>query len=76
MHRRLPSISWMKLIKALKKVGYLPTGQSGSHIILRRKDGKRIIVPRHDPIGKGLLMEIMAEAGLTREEFLNLLERV
>lgn len=65
----------MKLTKALKKAGYLPTGQSGSHIVLR-KDGRRIIVPRHDPIGKGLLMEIIAEAGLTKEEFLKLLEEV
>ena len=74
MSKRLPSISWMKLIKVLKKVGYLPTGQSGSHIILRRKDGKRIIVPRHDPVGKGLLMEIIADAGLSKEDFLKLLE--
>ncbi len=47
--------------------------QSGSHIVLRHIDGRRIIIPRHDPIGKGLLMEIIAEAGITREEFLDLL---
>jgi len=63
---KLPSISWMKLIKVYKKVGYLPTGQSG----------RRIIVPRHDPIGKGLLIEIIAEVGLTKEELLKLLEEV
>ena len=44
--------------------------------LLRKKDGRRIIVPRHDPIGKGLLMEIIAEAGLTKEDFLKLLEKV
>jgi hypothetical protein len=33
-------------------------------------------MPRHDPIGKGLLMEIIAEAGLSKEDFLKLLERV
>ncbi|MBI2127221.1 MAG: type II toxin-antitoxin system HicA family toxin [Thaumarchaeota archaeon] len=59
---KLPSISWRDVIKALKKKGYHPTDQSGSHIVLRHIDGRRITIPRHDPIGKGLLMEIIAEA--------------
>lgn len=70
---KLPSLSWREIIKALKKIGYLPVGQSGSHIILRNADGKRITVPRHDPVGKGLLLEILSEADITKEEFLDLL---
>ncbi len=70
---RIPSLSWREVLKALKKVGFLPVRQSGSHILMRNKEGNRIVVPRHDPIGKGLLMEILAEAGITREEFLELL---
>ena len=70
---KLPSLSWREIIKALKKVGYTPVGQTGSHIILRNTEGKRITVPRHDPVGKGLLMEIIAEADITKEEFLKLL---
>jgi len=38
--------------------------QSGSHIILRNQEGKR-----HDPIGKGLPMEIIAETGMTKNLF-------
>jgi hypothetical protein len=37
------------------------------------KDERAIPVPRHDQIKRGLLLEIIAEAGLTREEFLELL---
>jgi len=70
---RLPSVSWRKVLKALRKIGFVPVRQSGSHIILRNQEGKRISVPRHDPIGKGLLMEIIAEAGITKNEFLELL---
>jgi len=40
---------------------------------MRNREGKRITIPRHDPIGKGLLMEIIAEAGITKEKFLELL---
>ena len=71
--RKLPSLSWRHLVKALKKIGYTPTGQSGSHIILRNPEGKRVTVPRHDPIGKGLLMETIAEVGLSKEELIELL---
>lgn len=70
---KLPSLSWREIIKALKKIGYLPVGQSGSHIILKNVEGKRITVPRHDPVGKGLLLEILSEANITKEEFLYLL---
>jgi hypothetical protein len=31
-------------------------------------------VPKHDEIKRGLLMAIIEEAGLTKEEFLKLLE--
>jgi len=32
-------------------------------------------VPKHEEIKRGLLIEIIAEAGLTREEFLRLLKK-
>jgi len=70
---RLPSVSWREVVSALGKIGFAPARQSGSHIILRNDEGKRITVPRHDEIGKGLLMEILAEAGVSREQFLKLL---
>jgi predicted RNA binding protein YcfA (HicA-like mRNA interferase family) len=46
--------------------------QRGSHIILV-KDERVIPVPRHNQIERGLLLEIIAEAGMTKEEFLKLL---
>jgi len=70
---RLPSLSWREILKALGKIGFVPVRQSGSHITMRNREGKRITIPRHDPIGKGLLMEIIAEAGITKEKFLELL---
>jgi len=35
----------------------------------------RITVPRHEVIKKGTLLSIIHQAGLTREEFLELLKR-
>jgi predicted RNA binding protein YcfA (HicA-like mRNA interferase family) len=48
--------------------------QKGSHIFLT--DGKhRVTVPRHEPIKKGTLLSIIQQAGLTREEFLELMKK-
>jgi predicted RNA binding protein YcfA (HicA-like mRNA interferase family) len=49
--------------------------QKGSHLILI-KDEYIVPVPKHREIKRGLLMEIIAEAGLTREEFLKLLKEI
>jgi len=61
------------VIKALAEVGFKVVRQRGSHIIIMK--GERVVpVPRHDQIKRGLLLEIIAEAGLTKEEFLRLLD--
>jgi len=65
-----------KVIKALSKVGFVPVRQKGSHIILKNEEGVVIVVPNHpgEDIGRGLLLKIIKQAGLTKEEFLKLLE--
>jgi predicted RNA binding protein YcfA (HicA-like mRNA interferase family) len=45
--------------------------QKGSHLILV-KDERIVIVSRDAEIKRGLLMEIITEAGLMKEEFLQL----
>ncbi len=69
---KLPLLSWREVIKALGKVGFKIDRQKGSHIILV-KDDLVVPVPKHAEIKRGLLMEIITEAGLTKEEFLRLL---
>ena len=69
---KLPLLSWREVIKALNKIGFVVARQKGSHIILV-KDDRVVPVPRHDQIKRGLLLEIIAEAGMTKEEFLKLL---
>jgi predicted RNA binding protein YcfA (HicA-like mRNA interferase family) len=63
---KLPLLSWREVLKALSKAGFVVARQRGSHLIV-------VPVPRHDQIKRGLLLEITAEAGLTKEEFLKLL---
>ena len=72
---KLPLLSWREVVKVLTKAGFQAARQKGSHLILI-KDEHVVPVPKHKEIKRGLLMEIIAEAGLTREEFLKLLKEI
>jgi predicted RNA binding protein YcfA (HicA-like mRNA interferase family) len=63
----------VKLREALTSAGFQVARQKGSHLILIKNE--RIVpVPKHKEIKRGLLMEIISEAGMTKEEFLGLLK--
>ncbi len=72
---KLPVVSGREVVKALHKLGYEVDHQTGSHLILRhvKEPHRRITVPNHPEIAKGTLRAIISDAGLTVEEFLNLL---
>jgi len=72
---KLPVVSGIKVVKALTKVGYELDHQTGSHMILRKREPPhlRITVPNHKEIAKGTLRSIIREAGLSVEEFVRLL---
>ena len=69
---KLPLLSWREVVKALTLAGFQVARQKGSHLILV-KDERIVPVPKHEQIKKGLLMAIIEEAGLTKEEFQKLL---
>lgn len=73
---KLPVVSGTKVVKALASIGYEVDHQTGSHMILRHKEEphRRLTVPNHDEIAKGTLLAIIRQSGLTREEFIDLLQ--
>lgn len=73
---KLPILSGADLVKTFAKIGYEFDHQTGSHMILRHKEPpyRRLTIPNHREIAKGTLRAIIRQSGLTREEFLNLLD--
>ena len=71
---RLPVISGDEFVKAVARIGFAWDRTQGSHIILIGPAGRRLSVPRHRELGRGLLRALIRDAGLTREEFLRLLQ--
>ncbi len=76
-NNKLPSVSGHKICKALNKAGFEQSRTKGSHIILKKKGNPEgtitVVVPLHKIIRKGLLINIIKQSGLSREEFLKYL---
>jgi predicted RNA binding protein YcfA (HicA-like mRNA interferase family) len=72
---RLPRITGREAIAALRKVGFEVVRIKGSHHFLRHADGRRTVVPVHsgETIGPGLLMAILRDCELDRDDFIVLL---
>ena len=73
---KLPSVSGARLVRALKRAGFVELRQKGSHVSLERRTEEgvyRTVVPQHDSLHKGTLSKILKQAGLTIEQLLSLL---
>ncbi len=69
---RIPSLKPREVVKKLRKIGFNPHHQVGSHLTMKHeKTGRRAVVPMHlNDIKKGTLAAILREAEIDRNEFL------
>ncbi|MCD6361884.1 MAG: type II toxin-antitoxin system HicA family toxin [Armatimonadetes bacterium] len=75
MPLKLPrGLSGDQVVQALKRAGWEQVRVRGSHVMLQ-KQGRdyTLSVPRHRTIGPGLLRGLIRDAGLTVEQFVDLL---
>jgi predicted RNA binding protein YcfA (HicA-like mRNA interferase family) len=73
----LPVISGRDTVAALQRIGYVVMRQKGSHIRLRHPTDSRrvpVTVPDHKELKSGTLRTIIRDAGLSVEEFRDLLK--
>jgi predicted RNA binding protein YcfA (HicA-like mRNA interferase family) len=72
---RLPRPTGKDLIAALRKAGFQVLRVRGSHHYLRHPDGRAVVVPVHagETIGPGLMVKILGDCELTRDDLLTLL---
>ena len=72
---KLPrGVSGKELLKVFRKLGFQAVRQRGSHVFLRHPDGRRLTIPVYDVVPVNLLNWILAEAKITRDEFLRRLK--
>ncbi|MEW6614037.1 MAG: type II toxin-antitoxin system HicA family toxin [Thermodesulfobacteriota bacterium] len=70
-----PSVTGVRLISALRKMGFEVLRTKGSHHFLQHPDGRCTVVPVHrgETIGRGLLAQILRDCDITREELQKML---
>lgn len=69
----LPVCSGADAVRAFCRLGYVIDHLTGSHIILRHPNLRRLTVPNHREIAKGTLRSLIREAGISKEQFVELL---
>ena len=72
---KLPSVTGKELITALAKIGFQVIRVKGSHHFVRHQDGRATVVPVHagETIGPGLLLRILRDCEVNRENLNDLL---
>lgn len=71
---RLPQISGKDAVSKFHRLGYRGTRQKGSHVrLVSDIPGKRrLSVPLHEILKKGLLAQLIQDSGITMQEFIEL----
>lgn len=77
MGPHLPALRAAHLARMLRKLGFSPIRQRGSHQFWRHPDGRTTLVPRHagEDIGRGLLRQILREIKLSPGDLRRYLQR-
>ncbi len=73
MPPKLPKVSAEEAIRSLERLGFVRIRQRGSHVTLKKKSltgDIGCVVPLHHELAVGTLRNILRQAGVTPEEFI------
>jgi predicted RNA binding protein YcfA (HicA-like mRNA interferase family) len=68
---KLPGVNHLDAVRALRKAGFVVLRQ-GKHIIMSNGT-RKVVIPRNNPVNAITMGGIVQDAGLTTEEFRQLL---
>lgn len=72
MSSKYPVLPPQKIISVLRKFGFVKVSQKGSHAKYKNYFTNKIyIIPMHSEIARGTLKNILEQADITIEDFLN-----
>jgi predicted RNA binding protein YcfA (HicA-like mRNA interferase family) len=74
---KLPVVSGKELVRVLKKAGFVEVRRKGSHVSFQKVTaGKtfKTVVPLHNELAKGTLLDILHQTGLSKDDLIALLK--
>jgi len=72
---KVPSLSYVEVVRALQRDGWTVVRQRGSHIRLQKRIGDELIkltIPAHRPVKRTTLAHILKQARIEVDYFLEL----
>ncbi len=68
---KLVPISGRRMCKLVERLGFERVHRVGSHVRYIHSDGRKTVVPVHgdEELGKGLILEILKQIKISREEY-------
>lgn len=74
---RLTPIHFRKLAKIFEKIGFIHVRTEGDHMVYQKEGILRpIVIPKYKEIPEFIILKNLKTAGITRQEYLKLLEKV
>jgi predicted RNA binding protein YcfA (HicA-like mRNA interferase family) len=71
---KLANISGREAARAFQRAGWQEIGQVGSHLVMTKPDMRvNLSIPQHKELALGTLRALIRNAGLSVDEFLDLL---
>ncbi len=73
---RVPSLSYVQIVRALQRDGWTVVRQRGSHIRLQKRttdETLKMTVPAHNPVKRSTLSHLLKQARIDVDHFLELL---
>lgn len=67
---KLPLLSGQEVLSTLNRMGFKEIHRKGSHVKMKRPDGRKIVFPYHDEVDRYTLKGALRDAEIDIDEFL------
>lgn len=74
---RITPTDWRTLVKVFGAAGFSTDRIAGSHVIMSKPGtGRPVVIPKYAEVGRDIIQSNMRTAGISRKQYLQLLEEV
>lgn len=74
---RLTPIDYKKLVKVFEKKGFVYARTKGDHLVYQKEGLLRpVIIPKYKHIPEFIILKNLKTAGISRDEYLELLQKI
>ena len=74
---KIKPTDWKIQVKLFEKYGCVFVRQKGDHLIFHHKNAKRaVVIPKYDEIPVTIILNNMKTVGMTREEYLSIMDNI